>query len=99
MTASPLPAARLARELTAAVDQLRRITVQVRTHGAATGAGILWTGGESEDRGLVITNAHVVRGDRATIELGDGAVARARVVARTRSATSPPWNSSLAARW
>ena len=82
MTASPLPAARLARELTAAVDQLRRITVQVRTHGAATGAGILWTGGESEDRGLVITNAHVVRGDRATIELSDGTAARGRVVAR-----------------
>jgi serine protease Do len=74
----------LARELAAAVDQLRHITVQVRTHGAATGAGILWNGGESEGRGLVITNAHVVRGEQATIELSDGTVARARVVARDR---------------
>ncbi len=72
----------LAQQLAAAVDQLRHITVQVRTHRAATGAGILWDGGESEGRGLVITNAHVIRGDRATIELSDGTVARARVVAR-----------------
>ena len=80
MTASVT--AGLVQGLAAAVDRLRQITVQVRTHGAATGAGVLWNGGESEGRGLVITNAHVVRADRATIELGDGAVARARVVAR-----------------
>src|SRR2546425_10036176 len=80
MTASTT--ADLAQDVAAAVDQLRGITVQVRTHGAATGAGILWNGGESEGRGLVITNAHVVRGDRATIELGDGTAARGRVVAR-----------------
>jgi serine protease Do len=72
----------LARELAAAVGDLRRMTVQVRTHGLATGAGVLWDGGGSEGRGLAITNAHVVRGDRATIELSDGTVARARVVAR-----------------
>ena len=72
----------LAQELGAAVDVLRRVTVQVRTHGLATGAGVLWNEGASEGRGLVITNAHVVRGDRTTIALGDGSVARARVVAR-----------------
>ena len=82
MTASVT--AGLAQGLAAAVDELRHITVQVRTRGAATGAGVLWNGGESGARGLVITNAHVVRGDRATIELSDGAVARARVVARDR---------------
>src|SRR2546427_9800827 len=80
MTASTT--ADLAQEVAAAVDQLRQITVQVRTHRAATGAGILWNGGESEGRGLVITNAHVVQGDRATIELSDGTGARGRVVAR-----------------
>ena len=80
MTASMT--AGLAQEVAAAVDQLRQITVQVRTHRAATGAGILWNGGESEGRGLVITNAHVVQGDRATIELSDGTAARGRVVAR-----------------
>src|SRR6266704_5550810 len=77
----PLVTAGLAQELAAAVDELRRVTVQVRTRGAATGAGVLWDGGGSEGRALVITNAHVVRGDRATIELSDGTVARARVVA------------------
>src|SRR2546422_5830310 len=82
MTASVT--AGLTQGLAAAVDELRHITVQVRTRGAATGAGVLWNGGESGARGLVITNAHVVRGDRATIELSDGAVARARVVARDR---------------
>ena len=74
-------AARLARELAAVVDQLRRVTVQVGTRGAGTGAGVLWHAGEGS-QGLVITNAHVVRGDRATIELSDGTVARARAVAR-----------------
>ena len=78
----PLVTAGLAQELAAAVDELRRVTVQVRTRGAATGAGVLWDGGGSEGRGLVITNAHVVRGDRATIELSDGTAARARVAAR-----------------
>jgi len=80
MTASV--SSRLAQEIAARVDQLRQRTVQVRTQGAATGAGILWTGEESEGRGLVITNAHVVRGDRATIELSGGTFARGRVVAR-----------------
>ena len=78
----PLVTAGLAQELAAAVDELRRVTVQVRTRGAATGAGVLWDGGGSEGRGLVITNAHVVRGDRATVELSDGTAARARVAAR-----------------
>ena len=82
MTAPPLvTASGVAHELAAAVDQLRQITVQVRTHRAATGAGILWNGGDAEGRSLVITNAHVVRGDRATIELSDGTAVRARVVA------------------
>jgi len=80
MTASVT--ARLGEALAAAVDQLRQITVQVRTRGAATGAGILWDSGASDGRGLVITNAHVLRGDRATIELSDGTVARARLAAR-----------------
>src|SRR2546425_9729134 len=72
----------LARELAAAVDELRCVTVQVRTRGAATGAGILWDGGRSDGSALAITNAHVVRGDQATIELSDGTVVRAQVVAR-----------------
>jgi len=73
----------LARDIAATVDRLRQITVQIRTHGAAIGAGILWKEQGSES-GLIITNAHVVRGDRATVELNDGTAARARVVARDR---------------
>jgi len=72
----------LAQEVAAAVDQLRHVTVQLRTQGAATGAGILWNAAESDGRGLVITNAHVVQSDRATIELSDGTAASGRVVAR-----------------
>src|SRR3989442_13642508 len=45
MIAPPLVTAGLTQELAAAVDQLRRVTVQVRTRGAATGAGVLWDGG------------------------------------------------------
>jgi serine protease Do len=75
-------AAGLAQALAAVVDQLRRSTVQVRAHDTTTGAGVLWDDAGSEGRGLVITNAHVVRGDRPTIELSDGAAARARVLAR-----------------
>jgi serine protease Do len=75
-------AAGLAQAFAGVVDQLRRVTVQVRTHHTTTGAGVLWDDAGSEGRGLVITNAHVVRGDRATIELSDGAALRARVVAR-----------------
>ncbi|HTC22976.1 MAG TPA: serine protease [Gemmatimonadales bacterium] len=71
----------LAQDVAAAVERLRHITVQVRTHPAASGAGIVWNGGESEGRGLVITNAHVLRDDRATIEFSDGSIARAQVVA------------------
>ena len=73
--------ARLARELAAVVDRLRRATVQVRTRGAGMGAGVLWRAGDGS-RALVITNAHVVRGNRTTIELSDGTVASARAVAR-----------------
>lgn len=71
----------LGAELAAVVDALRRVTVQVRTGGGGSGqgAGVVWN-----QMGLVITNAHVVRGERAKIEFSDGSVASARVVARDR---------------
>src|SRR5205823_1825396 len=62
----------LAQELAATVDELRRMTVQVRTGGAASGAGVLWSAGGSENGGLIITNAHVVRGNRAAMRLAPG---------------------------
>src|SRR5207249_11619180 len=74
----------LEQELAATVDELRRMTVQVRTGGAASGAGVLWSAGGSENGGLIITNAHVVRGNQSTIDLSDGTAASARAHARQR---------------
>jgi serine protease Do len=56
-------------------EKLRRSTVQIRQGGQ--GSGIVW----SPD-GLILTNAHVARGDRAEIELWDGRRFPARLTAR-----------------
>jgi serine protease Do len=74
----------LGQELGAVVAALRQVTVQVQTRGGrgGMGAGVVW----DSDGGsvLLVTNAHVARGERATIQLADGNVAPARVVARDR---------------
>ncbi len=48
-------------------EQLRRSTVLIASDGRGAGSGIIW----SSD-GLVVTNAHVVRGSRVRIQLWDG---------------------------
>lgn len=60
-------------------ERLRRSTVQVHSGRSqrGSGSGVIW----SED-GLVVTNAHVARGDRAQVELWDGREYRAEVTAR-----------------
>ena len=58
---------------------LRRATVQVRSRRHGAGAGVIW----SAD-GVIITNAHVVNGSKATVELADGQVLEASVTARNR---------------
>ncbi len=62
-----------------AAEQLRRITVQVQVSGRyrGSGSGVVWT-----PEGLIVTNAHVARGDRATVELWDGRRLEAKVTAR-----------------
>ena len=50
-------------------ERLRRSTVQVSGERSrpGNGSGVIWTAD-----GVIITNAHVARGDRARVELWDG---------------------------
>ena len=48
-------------------EQLRRSTVLVHSGGRGAGSGVIW----SSD-GIVVTNAHVVRGSRVNVQLWDG---------------------------
>ena len=48
-------------------EQLRRSTVLIHSGGRGAGSGVIW----SED-GIVVTNAHVVRGSRVDVQLWDG---------------------------
>jgi serine protease Do len=57
---------------------LRASTVRVHdASGRGYGAGIVW-----DAEGTILSNAHVVRGDRATIEWPDGRTLRAEVLRR-----------------
>lgn len=48
-------------------EQLRRSTVLIHSGARGVGSGVIW----SSD-GLVVTNAHVVRGSEVTVQLWDG---------------------------
>ncbi len=48
-------------------EQLRRSTVLIESGGHGAGSGILWPGEQ-----LILTNAHVIRGSRARVQLWDG---------------------------
>lgn len=67
----------IADDLIAVADRLRRSTVQVRSHRRGGGSGVIW-----RSDGLIITNAHVLRGSKASVELFDGQVLDATVVAK-----------------
>lgn len=60
-------------------EALRRSTVQVLQGGRerGSGSGVVW-----DADGLIVTNAHVARGDTARIELWDGSAFHSRVIAR-----------------
>ncbi len=70
----------LAHEADAVVEQLRRSVVAIRPTsalGEGGGSGIIW-----QNDGLVITNSHVARGERAELQTWDGRVLPALLVAR-----------------
>jgi serine protease Do len=58
-------------------EQLRRSTVLIQSGGRGAGSGVIW----SSD-GLVVTNAHVVRGGRVNVQLWDGREFEAAIGAR-----------------
>jgi serine protease Do len=66
-----------AEECAALAERLRRSTVQVRDGRRGGGSGIIW-----RPDGLIVTNAHVVRGRGARIELSDGRAFDSVVIAR-----------------
>jgi serine protease Do len=72
MTTEPL-----GRELSELASRLRQSTVEVRTGGTGAGSGIIWS-----ENGLIVTNAHVARTDRATVVLWDGRAFEGHVTAR-----------------
>jgi serine protease Do len=75
-TLATLTAAPIAAELAALASSLSRVTVRLRTGAGSEGCGILWPGG------LVVSNAHVVRGTRARAWLRTGEAVELRLIAR-----------------
>ena len=61
-------------------DRLRRATVAVRDGSRGGGSGVIW-----RSDGTIVTNAHVVRGTRATVEFADGRREPATLAARDAS--------------
>jgi serine protease Do len=55
-------------------ERLRRSTVHVRSGRSGSGSGVIW-----DASGIIVTNAHVVRGGDLAVELWDGRTARARL--------------------
>lgn len=58
-------------------EKLRRSTVLVHAGDRGSGSGVIW-----RDDGLIVTNAHVVRGSRTRVQLWDGREFDARVASR-----------------
>jgi serine protease Do len=69
-------AAPLGRELSRLAEALARVTVRLRAPGGGEGSGIVWRDG------LVLSNAHVVRGRRVDARMGDGQAVELRLIAR-----------------
>jgi serine protease Do len=67
-------------------ERLRRSTVLIHSglrangRGSGSGSGVIWS-----DTGLIVTNAHVIRGSHACVQLGDGREFEALVTDRDLS--------------
>ncbi|HEY9782326.1 MAG TPA: trypsin-like peptidase domain-containing protein [Leptolyngbyaceae cyanobacterium] len=71
--------ATLNEELVAVAEALNRSTVQVQSRRFGGGSGVIWHYG-----GLIITNAHVIRGMGAKVKLSDGRELEAVCIKRDR---------------
>jgi serine protease Do len=56
-------------------ERLRRSTVQVQSGTRSSGSGVIWNSG-----GLIVTNAHVLRGGSPVVHLWDGRRLTARIL-------------------
>ncbi len=57
---------------------LRASTVEIRVDGHGNGSGVIW-----RSDGLIVTNAHVVRGDQVNVVLADARQLRGHVIDRS----------------
>lgn len=69
--------ATLNEELVTVAETLNRSTVQVQSRRFGEGSGVIW-----HSNGLIITNAHVIRGMGAKVKLSDGRVLDAVCIKR-----------------
>lgn len=69
--------AQLNAELGEVVSSVQRSVVHVLNHHGGAGAGTIW-----HPDGLIVTNAHVVRGSAPRVRLPDGTVVAAELIAR-----------------
>ncbi len=61
-------------------ERLRRSTVQIRSGSRGMGSGVIWTA-----QGVIVTNAHVLRGNSTTVELWDGRRLAASILKHDRA--------------
>jgi serine protease Do len=58
-------------------ERLRRSTVLIHSGSRGSGSGVIWS-----EEGIVVTNAHVIRGSRMVVQLWDGREFEAEVRSR-----------------